>query len=263
MLFVTGDTHGDFRRFNSTRFPLGRELTKNDYVFILGDFGGVWDYRGENKHETYWLNWLNDKSWTTCFVDGNHENFSRLNALPVEEWNGGKVHKVRDSVIHLMRGEVFNIENKKFFTFGGASSHDIHDGILDPDAPDFKKIYREYRREHKQFRVKNRGWWSEENPSEEEFLNACYNLDQNDWKVDYVLAHTVPDFIQSHLYGYYVTDETSRFLTNFVQTGLDFEKFYAGHHHINHTVFLKYNLLYEKIEEIGVPHFKFDFKKKK
>lgn len=77
---------------------------------------------------------MEDKSFTTVFVDGNHENFDRLYSYPVKEWNGGKVHEIRPSVLHLMRGEVFTIEDKKFFAFGGASSHDIKDGILDPNT---------------------------------------------------------------------------------------------------------------------------------
>ena len=35
-----------------------------------------------------------------------------------------------------MRGQVFEIEGKTFFTMGGAASHDIQDGILDPAVSD-------------------------------------------------------------------------------------------------------------------------------
>lgn len=52
-------------------------MTKDDYVIICGDFGGVWD---EGKMETVLLDWLDSKSFTTLFVDGNHENFDRLYA---------------------------------------------------------------------------------------------------------------------------------------------------------------------------------------
>ena len=36
-----------------------------------------------------------------------------------------------------MRGQVFELEGRTLFTMGGASSHDIPDGILDPRDPDF------------------------------------------------------------------------------------------------------------------------------
>ena len=51
MIFVTGDCHADFHKFNIDSFPEQKEMTKDDYVIICGDFGGVWDYRGENKNE--------------------------------------------------------------------------------------------------------------------------------------------------------------------------------------------------------------------
>jgi hypothetical protein len=28
---------------------------------------------------------------------------------PIEEWNGGKIQRIRPSVIHLMRGQVFEL----------------------------------------------------------------------------------------------------------------------------------------------------------
>ena len=47
MIFITGDTHGDLRRFSKDAFYEQREMTKDDYAIILGDFGLVWDYKGE------------------------------------------------------------------------------------------------------------------------------------------------------------------------------------------------------------------------
>ena len=101
MIYVTGDCHSDFTRFIEGSFPIQSEMTKDDYVIICGDFGGVWSYEKESNREKNALDWLNDRNFTTLFVDGNHENFDRLYNYPVEEWHGGKVHKVRDSVLHL------------------------------------------------------------------------------------------------------------------------------------------------------------------
>ena len=44
-IYITGDTHGDFRRFSADNFPEGKTLTKKDYVIICGDFGGIWDVK--------------------------------------------------------------------------------------------------------------------------------------------------------------------------------------------------------------------------
>lgn len=72
-------------------------------MVICGDFGGIWNVDTESRHEQHWLEWLEAKNYTTLFVDGNHENFDRLNAYPVKEWNGGLVHEIRPSVLHLMQ----------------------------------------------------------------------------------------------------------------------------------------------------------------
>ena len=104
---------------------------------MCGDFG-IWH---DNAEERYWLKWLNNKPFTTVFVDGNHENFDRLysDEFPIVDFHGGKAHKIRDNIYHLMRGYVFEFDGKRFFCLGGASSHDISDGIL--DRADFDWYY--------------------------------------------------------------------------------------------------------------------------
>ena len=94
-------------------------MTKQDYVIICGDFGGVWD---GSKREKYWLDWLEDKPFTTLFVSGNHENYNLLSEYATEYWHGGKVQFIRPTIVHLMRGQVFDLCGKRFFTMGGASS---------------------------------------------------------------------------------------------------------------------------------------------
>ena len=184
MIFVTGDTHGDWMtRLNSRSFPEGVGLTKDDYVIICGDFG-LWH---DTKEEKYNLEWLDSKLFTTLFVCGNHENYDRLYKYPVEEWNGGKVHKIRDSIFHLMRGQIFDIQGKKFFTFGGASSHDVQDGILEQDDPRINEWHRDY---DKMFRINHVSWWKEELPSEEEMTEGMMNLKQNGSQVDYIITHS-------------------------------------------------------------------------
>lgn len=102
-MFVTGDLHGyeDISKLNSKRFPANKHLTKEDYVIVAGDFGLVWNHQ---QDELYWRKWLARKNFTTLFIDGNHENFDLLNSYPVEDWNGGKIHKINDSILHLIAG---------------------------------------------------------------------------------------------------------------------------------------------------------------
>ena len=74
-VYATGDCHGTFRRFGRKYFPEQANMSRDDFVIICGDFGGLWE---SSEEENYWLDWLNDKPWTTLWVDGNHENFTCL-----------------------------------------------------------------------------------------------------------------------------------------------------------------------------------------
>ena len=65
MIFVTGDCHGEFQKLSTAAFPEQREMTKDDIVIICGDFGAIWDCDGVSNAEKYWLNWLDEKPFTT------------------------------------------------------------------------------------------------------------------------------------------------------------------------------------------------------
>jgi len=155
---------------------------------------------------------LEDKPFTTLFVDGNHENFDRLDALPVREWHGGKVHEVHPHILHLMRGQVFEIEGYTFFTMGGAASHDIRDGILDPVSPTFEEDYWLKRRSRQMFRVKGVSWWEQEMPSKDEYAEAIRNLERIEYKVDYIITHCAPTSIQQKLSQDFTPDPFTDFL---------------------------------------------------
>lgn len=244
MIYITGDTHSDFSRFNEEKFPIQTEMTKDDYVIICGDFGGVWNYITESMYEKHWLDWLNSRNFTTLFVDGNHENFERLYNYPVEEWHGGKVHKIRDSVFHLMRGEIFDIDNNKIFAFGGARSHDIQDGILNLDEEE--KIY-EYRKREAYFRIRDFSWWDSEMPTEEEMKNGIKNLEKVNYKVDYIISHCCSTSVQVILSGgTYKKDELTDYLQE-ISEKCEFKKWYFGHYHDYRQINSQYVLLYEDI----------------
>ena len=68
MIYVTGDTHGSNDHWKLVRFAEEHpELTKNDYVVVAGDFGGVW-YRPDLERD---LDIYSRFPFTTLFVDGN------------------------------------------------------------------------------------------------------------------------------------------------------------------------------------------------
>ena len=100
MIFVTGDTHAnlDIGKLSTRRFPEQKELTKEDFLIVCGDFGLVWD---GSAREIYWQDWLSDKNFTTLWIDGNHENFDILYELPLTEKFDGKVREIAPDIYHL------------------------------------------------------------------------------------------------------------------------------------------------------------------
>lgn len=249
-IFVTGDTHGlhDFSKLSKTNFKERNELTKDDYLIIAGDFGGVWngiiDIREVEKENNCDINWqksplvdmdnhtlkqYQELPCTVLFVDGNHENFNALNKYEVKEWNGGKVHFIRDDIIHLMRGQVFEIAGKKFFTMGGANSID------------------------KMYRKKDVSWWEEEMPTMEECYAASETLDKHNWEVDYVITHAAPDNILYQISPTFQHDLITNYLFS-IDKSLKFKHWYFGHYHIDEDFERdgeeKYHCLYQRVIEI-------------
>ena len=251
MIYITGDCHQEFERFNTRNFPEQREMTKEDRVIICGDFGGVWNKSIESPTEKHLLDWLEEKPFTVLFADGNHENFDRLYAYPVEEWHGGKVHKIRPSVIHLMRGQIYDIEGKSFFVFGGARSHDISGGILEPDDPDFKHQKKMLDLTWALYRINHVSWWAQEMPSEEEMEEGRRNLAAHGNQVDFIVTHCCSTSTQALLgAGTYEPDAATDYLQEIKET-VRYKKWFFGHYHDNRNLFDNEIMLYEQIIRIN------------
>lgn len=236
MIYLTSDIHGafDIHKINPDEFQAGRSMNAEDYLIICGDFGCVWDGGSSDR---FWLNWLESLPWTTLFIDGNHENFSVLNAYPQMQWHGGTVHHIRSNVLHLMRGEVFEIEGKTFLAAGGGFSHDAS------------------------LRIKDKTWWNEEILSVKEGENCLKNLERCGWKVDYVLSH---DVCSSHpLSGQYPIemdryDESRIHQQKFLETihrKLQYRAWFCGHYHQDRSELLSgksWHMLFDTVEDINV-----------
>ena len=236
MIYITGDMHGNAEKLSKTELSM---LTAKDTLIICGDFGFIWN---NDVKENQFLNRLEKRKYNICFIDGTHENFDVLNELPVAVWNGGRVHKVRSNIFHLMRGQVYEIENKKIFTMGGGEDPDF-----DLNEYDENTVRKEI-------------------PTSQEMLTGVTNLEKHGYKVDYIISHEPPakikDFlslsenksIRATALGAYL-DELSQ------QT--DFEKWYFGSIHTDKFITEKYTALFNKIICPQTPiESKSDFKKK-
>lgn len=243
MIYVTGDCHGEWTRFSTQKFPEQKEMTKEDFVIVCGDFG----YWTPSKEQEYWMDWLEKKPFTTLFVDGNHENFDGLYQYAPKLWRGGTVHKIRETVLHLMRGQVFELDGKRFFTFGGARSHDIQGGVLDPEDPEFQRKRRAAERRNLFYRIDHQSWWREEMPSREEMEEGRRNLERHGWQVDYVISHCCRTCTQELLTdGRLEADELTEYFTEIYEK-LKLRQWFFGHYHMDGKVTGKETVLYEKI----------------
>lgn len=226
-IYLYGDLHRNIDLEPLVELSKERRVTDKDVLIILGDFGGVW-YSEEEDNE--FLNRLASliSYKHILFIDGNHENFDRLNKMPIIEMYGNPTHEVlKDKVYHLMRGYKYTIEDKTFFAIGGADSIDKYQRIANVD------------------------WWSEELPSNEEYERAFKTLDENNFTFDYIISHCASSYILNDISAY-MRDKNK--LTNFFDSilcDLNYKRWYFAHYHLN-RISETYNAecLYQRLVEI-------------
>ena len=211
MIYTTGDTHANQYKWAE---QIDAVLSPTDIILVCGDFGiGFWSGRYWSEETFY--DFLSEQKYTVLFIDGNHENFDKLYSYPVEIWCGGKVHKIRHNIIHLMRGEIYCIDDHSIFVMGGGYSID------------------------KYYRKEGITWWPQEMPSEEEYTNALENLRKVDFKVDYIITHTAPSETVCYLsilrsLGIKKDAVQEQPLTSFldeIQRTVTYKHWYFGHFH--------------------------------
>ena len=210
--YITGDTHGNFSRIAA--FCRERHTTKEDVLIILGDVGLNYFLDERDKR-------LKEKvaalDITLFCIHGNHEA-RPWEAEGYEEklWMGARVYAEPDypNLLFAKDGEIYTMRGKRVLAIGGAYSVD-----------------KEYRLSY------GYRWFESEQPSEEIKAYTERQLKAADWRVDYVLSHTVPlDFepVWSFLPGLdqsKVDKSTEQWLQT-LHDRLDIrEGWYAGHYH--------------------------------
>jgi len=201
---IVADIHGHLRlEFLSKKI---KEFipTSNDVIVILGDAGVVWQMPiRKDVHDFY-----SNLPCNVLFLDGNHENFDLLNKLPVVKRYGNAVHEVLPNVFHLMRGNAYLINGKKFFVFGGAYS---------------------VKRETDSSPIKV---WKEELPNASEYERGLKTLFENRCHFDYILTHQAPKRVLDDIGHRYAPAEVELldYLEN-VHLQSEYRRWYFGHLH--------------------------------
>ena len=229
MIFVCGDTHNDYdvKKLTMKNWPEQKELTLDDFLIVLGDFGVPWSNDPDNRKDQYMINFYGQRRFTTLVIPGNHDNYERIFNLPEVEMFGNTVRRLWNNIFFLKRGEVYEINGKKIFTMGGGFSID-------------------------KARRKNRvSWWEEEIPSYFEMQRGLESLARYDNSVDYILTHTCSNVTFEKLNEFIILDyklkgeEVLRKYFDEIERKVDFKEWHFGHFHddivIDKKHFLHYN----------------------
>lgn len=218
-VYITGDTHGEQGRF----LEFDKHLIMGDYLIICGDFGYIFR---NNEDENILLDRIASKPYTLLFVDGNHENFPAIYSYRREIWNGGKIHRIRKNIIHLCRGQVFQIEGKKFFTFGGAYSIDRY------------------------MRRENISWWTQEMPTDEEYAEADNNLNIHNRIVDYIITHAAPEDTMNIFYPNHFEEKTLNNFLEYIRETVKYRHWYMGHLHRDEDIWRHQSILWFELRKL-------------
>ncbi len=228
MIYITGDTHGDFSRID--RFCENIPTTKDDIIIILGDAG--FNYYG-GWRDIHAKRTVAALPITVLSIHGNHE--MRPGYIPtyqIAEWHGGKVY-VEDEYPNLLfavDGEIFDLDRKQTIIIGGAYSVD--------------KYYR---------LMMGWNWWVDEQPSYEIKAKVEKVLSQHNWQIDIVLSHTTPlkyEPVEVFMSGIDQSkvDKSTEIWLDSIENRLTYKHWYAGHYHTEKTID-KMTLMFESIHE--------------
>lgn len=233
MIYLTGDTHGNFNRLMefSRQNP---HLTSADTLVILGDAG--FNYFGDARG-------LPGKAAVAALpfmvlcIHGNHEaRPANVAGYRETTWNGGAVYRQDDypSILFAKDGEMFELEGRRAIAIGGAYSVDK-----------FYRLDYGYR------------WFADEQPSEEIKQVVEARLAQEHWQVDLVLSHTCPSkYIPTEAFlggiDQSTVDRSTEEWLGEIESHLQYDQWFCGHWHIEKSVD-KLRFLFESIVPLVAP----------
>ena len=220
MIAVTGDFHGQWERFHAKEL---KKLKKGDTLIICGDFGFVWNNSKEEKRR---LKKIGKLKYHVLVLEGSHDNIPLLRTYPLEDWCGGQVRRISGNLLMLQRGNIYSVEGKTFFAFGGGESSDM----------DQRQMPEEF--------------WQMELPNQEELNLARQNLQAVNYQVDYVVTHQCTSKIQRFIA---MESDHINHLTAFfdeIAPKLSIKQWYFGCYHKDTKIPPYYCGLFQNVEGI-------------
>ena len=136
------------------------------------------------------------------------------------------------------------------FTLGGAKSHDVEDGILEPKAPDFEtRLMMRQILGRRRYQELGYTCWPEELPSEEEYTRVRHSLEEHDWAVDYIITHCAPTNLAMAINCHNEANPFTDFLQE-IREKARYHYWLFGHSHRNQAIDNKHILLWEQIVQV-------------
>ncbi len=230
MIYITGDTHGDFRRY----FAWERiaHPTAQDTMIVLGDAG--LNYYG-NEWDEQRKAFVNSFPFTTFCIHGNHEmrpdtlqGYERKQAFGATVW----VEEKYPHILFAKDGEIYRFDQYSCIVIGGAYSVD--------------KAYRLER---------GLAWFADEQSSPQIKAYVESQLKQRGNQIDIVLSHTSPiqyeptEVFLKGLDQSSVDKSTEEWLGR-IEKNLTYRRWYCGHYHTEKKID-RMRFLYENIAVLG------------
>ena len=211
MLYITGDTHGDYDVFSERRLD---KLKKDDVLIITGDFGFIWD---NSKEELKNLKKLTKKKFNILFAEGAHENLELIKEHDEVELYGAKAIQIEPNIYCLKRGEIYTIEDKTVFALGGG---------MPPyaDEDDDSKTL----------------------PTDNELEYAVNNIQNHHRRVDIIITHEAPASVKRLIDRNATINDLNIFLDT-VLHNTRFGKWYFGSLHQDRMVNDKLICVFEEV----------------
>lgn len=259
MIYITGDTHGNFNRIKD--FCRNNGTTKDDVLVILGDVG--LNFYPPTQHGTKKTKkQLSDLPITLFCIHGNHEcRPEHIASYEIAERFGGIVYVENNypNILFARDGEIYNIEGKKCLVIGGAysvdkylSGYDWYKRVVDFDIKVFEDLAKVVNGDKiSKRRVKELdsilekaapfeiGWWKDEQPSSRTKTKILKTIEKQN-EFDYVFTHTCParalpyDAFLPWVNQQFVDRATEDFL-DVVYQNINCKKWFCGHYHIDRT----------------------------
>lgn len=228
--FITGDIHGD-----PSRFYINKKLESNSNIIILGDSGCNFflDFR-----DTEIKTLLQNIGYKYYILRGNHDirpqDIDTIKSVYDETIKGEVfVEDAFPNIKYFKDGEIYNIDNYRVLTIGGAYSVD------------------------KYFRIKNNlPWFANEQLSPKEMKNITNKV--QDQCFDFVLTHTCPYswqptdlFIDDSLIDKSLIDNSMEFWLDDLSKKISYKIWLFGHYHADRVELPNVEIFFRRIDELN------------